>query len=241
MFPIRDDVPSRSFPFVTLALICINVAIFFFEISLGGLELKTLLHQYGFVPQRLTAFGAGYDLTAREVFLPAFTAIFLHGGWMHLIGNMWYLWIFGDNVEDRLGHFRFLAFYIVCGLVGNFGHYLFNYTSEMPAIGASGAIAGVLGAYVVSYPGARILVLVPLFFFLQFIELPAVIVLGFWFVIQFFQGVGALLAPKWLSGVAWWAHIIGFAIGILILNMFRPRPRIFYRRHTYSYYDDFDL
>ena len=241
MFPIRDDVPSRSFPFVTVGIIIVNAIVFLFEISLGRLELRLLMDTYGFVPYKVTAYGAGYSLTAREVFLPAFTAIFLHGGWMHLIGNMWYLWIFGDNVEDRLGHLRFLIFYIMCGLIGNLGHYVFNHASQMPAIGASGAIAGVLGAYVISYPAARILVLVPLFFFLQFIELPAVIVLGFWFVIQFFQGVGALLAPRWLAGVAWWAHIAGFTGGILIFKMFRPRPRIFYRRRRFSFYDDFDI
>ncbi len=233
--------PSRIFPVVTVVLIAVNVVVFMYEISLGRWELTSFIQTYGFIPNRLTLYGAGYGLSARSVFAPAFTAIFLHGGWMHLIGNMWYLWIFGDNVEDRLGHLRFLAFYLLCGIAGNFGHYVFNYSSQMPAIGASGAIAGVLGAYLISYPAARILVLVPIFFFLQFFELPAIVVLGFWFVIQFFQGIGTLVARGWVGGVAWWAHIVGFVTGIVIFKIFRPRPRIFYRRRRYNYFDDFDI
>ncbi len=230
MLPLRDDVRSRTYPAVTVGLIVINALVFLFEISRGGAGLQQIAYDYGFVPGNFTAFASGEGVAVGRAFLPLFSSMFLHGGWLHLIGNMWYLWIFGDNVEDRLGHFRFLAFYILCGLVGNLAHYVFNTGSALPAIGASGAVSGVLGAYLVSYPRARILVLIPLFFFWQFMELPALVVLGFWLVLQFINGAVSTAIRNTGGGVAWWAHVGGFLGGILIFWIFRPRPRVLERR-----------
>src|SRR6185295_4203448 len=159
------------------------------------------------------------------------TAMFLHGGWLHLIGNMWYLWIFGDNIEDRLGHVTYLLFYLLCGLGAGIVHTFFNAESVLPSVGASGAIAGVLGAYVISYPFARVVTLVPIFIFVQIIEIPALIVLGFWFVMQLFTGTAALATTSANNGgVAWWAHIGGFVIGIILVSIFprKDRPRYDY-------------
>jgi membrane associated rhomboid family serine protease len=237
MFPIRDDVPSRAYPFVTIGLIVVNVVVFLVEISMGSRGLQRLAYDHGLIPIYVTAYAQGAGVSAGQAFFPFVSSIFLHGGWMHLIGNMWYLWIFGDNVEDRLGHARFLVFFILCGVVANIAHYAFNSMSEVPAIGASGAVAGVLGVYLVSYPGARILTVIPLFFFIQFVELPALIVLGFWFILQFLNGIGSVVISTATGGVAWWAHIGGFIGGILIFGLFRPRPKVFYRRRARSHDD----
>jgi membrane associated rhomboid family serine protease len=234
MLPIRDDVPSRNFPSVTVGLIVLNAVVFFFEISLGRAALADFVSSYGLVPRYLTAYFSGADVSGGRVFFPFLSSMFLHGGWLHLIGNMWYLWIFGDNVEDRLGHFRFVVFYIACGLLAGWAHYVFNLNSRVPTVGASGAVAGILGAYLISYPRARILVLLPLGFFLHFIELPALIVLGFWFVLQFLYGAASAVSSA-TGGVAWWAHIGGFIGGILIFRLFRPRPRVRYRRDRHGY------
>jgi membrane associated rhomboid family serine protease len=230
MFPIRDDVPSRSFPVVTVGLIVVNAIIFLAELAMGARGLRAAVMNYGFVPQYVGAYAAGGDISAARALFPFVSAIFLHGGFLHLIGNMWYLWIFGDNVEDRLGHVRFLIFYVLCGILGNVAHYLFNSGSPIPTIGASGAVAGVLGVYLVSYPRARIVVLIFLAFFVHFIELPALIVLGFWLILQFISGAFSIVMSSATGGVAWWAHIGGFLGGILIFKLFRPRPRVFYRR-----------
>ena len=172
-------------------------------------------------------------LSLIDVAVPFFTSMFLHGGWLHLIGNMWYLWIFGDNIEDRLGHFTYLLFYLLCGLGAGVVHTVLNANTTVPSIGASGAIAGVLGAYVVSYPFARVLTLIPIFIFLQVIEIPAVIVLGLWFVMQFLYGTAslALTGPN-AGGVAWWAHVGGFIIGILLVGLFPRKDR---RAYGYSH------
>jgi membrane associated rhomboid family serine protease len=170
-------------------------------------------------------------LPLSTVAIPFFTSMFLHGGWLHLIGNMWYLWIFGDNIEDRLGHFTYLIFYMLCGLGAGIVHTILNYNVTVPSIGASGAIAGVLGAYVVSYPNARVSTLVPIFIFIQIIEIPAVIVLGFWFVLQFFYGAASLAsATANTGGVAWWAHVGGFLIGMILVGLCprKDRPRYEY-------------
>ena len=147
--------------------------------------------------------------------------MFLHGGFVHLIGNMWFLWIFGDNIEDKLGHFKFIAFYFLCGIIASSVHVFFNTQSNVPCIGASGAIAGVLGAYMITFPHARVVTIVPLFVFIQVMELPAMVVLGFWFVIQFFNGAASITASASGAGVAWWAHIGGFATGVMILYIIR--------------------
>lgn len=232
MFPIKDNVPSRTYPVVTVGLIVVNVVVFIVEIAMGSRGLQRFAYSHGLIPVYVTAYGSGAGVSAGQALPPFFSAMFLHGGWLHLIGNMWYLWIFGDNVEDRLGHVRFLVFFILCGVMGNVAHYAFNHMSEVPAIGASGAVAGVLGVYLISYPGARILTLIPIFFFIQFVELPALIVLGFWFILQFLNGLGSVVVSTATGGVAWWAHIGGFLGGIVIFRLFKPRPKVGYRRRT---------
>jgi len=220
MIPFKDNIPSRTFPIVTVLLILANVLAFFYELSLGR-YLEPFLMQYGVFPAAV--FGSH-----QLVVLPFFTSMFLHGGWLHLIGNMWYLWIFGDNIEDRLGHFTYLVFYLLCGLGAGITHTFLNSQVAVPSIGASGAIAGVLGAYLVSYPGARVLTLLPIFVFWQIIEIPAIIVLGLWFLLQFAYGAASLAAATASAGgVAWWAHVGGFVIGMILVNFFprKDRPR----------------
>jgi len=224
MFPFRDNIPSRRFPIWTILLIFINCAVFIYQLQLGYLSphaLKKFIYEYGVVPARFLDYSEGPINLFRFSFLPFITSMFLHGGFLHIIGNMWYLWVFGDNVEDRMGRFRFPVFYITCGLIGGWMHQLFNSGSNLPSIGASGAIAGVLGAYLVSFPRARILTLVPIFIFIQIIELPAVLVLGFWFLIQFFNGTASIvMSSQTAGGVAWWAHIGGFVAGIFLVRAF---------------------
>jgi hypothetical protein len=230
MIPLRDENPSSTVPVVTRLLIAINVAVFVYEIVLGP-QLKPFMMEWGLVPERLTL-----ALRFREEpwLGPALTVIssmFLHGGWMHLIGNMWYLWIFGDNVEDRFGHAGYLAFYLGAGMVAGLVQYATNPVSIVPTVGASGAIAGVLGAYAVAFPRARVITLVPLFVFIQIMPLPALLVLGLWFVLQFFLGTLAL-ASAMGGGIAFWAHIGGFAFGalaMLVLGGGRGRGRSYAR------------
>ena len=233
MFPFRDNIPSRSFPLITVLLILINILAFFYELTLGR-GLQPFLVRYGVVPA-LVAGWPESDLPLSAVLIPFITSMFLHGGWLHLIGNMWYLWIFGDNIEDRLGHFTFLLFYVLCGVGAGIVHTVLNYDTVLPSVGASGAIAGVLGAYMLSYPFAKVLTLVPIFIFVQVIEIPAIIVLGFWFVMQFFYGTAAMATTSASEGgVAWWAHVGGFVIGILLVGLFPRKDR--QRYDNYSRY-----
>src|SRR5438093_4426311 len=231
MIPFRDNIPSRSFPTITVSIIIANVCVFFYELSLGSRSFERFIMHYGVGPTTVLAWPHSHG-PFTVVALPFFTSMFLHGGWLHLIGNMWYLWIFGDNVEDRLGHFSYLIFYLLCGLGAGIVHTILNAGTEIPSVGASGAIAGVLGAYVVSYPFARVLTLVPIFVFLQVIEIPALLVLGFWFVMQFLSGTTSLaLAGGNAGGVAWWAHVGGFVIGMILVGLFprKDRPRYEWR------------
>ncbi len=203
-------------------LILINAAAFLYELSLGS-ALESFAGQYGIVPARVLAWPES-ELPFTALALPFLTSMFLHAGWMHLIGNMWYLWIFGDNVEDRLGHFSFLAFYLLSGVGAGIVQTSINPYTTIPSIGASGAIAGVLGAYLVSYPFARVLTLLPLGIMFPIVEIPAMIVLGSWFIIQFFSGAAALAVTDTnVGGVAWWAHIGGFVIGIFLLGLMPKR------------------
>lgn len=228
MIPIKDDIPSRTFPIVNIMLIVLNVFVFLAEVSLGP-KLQYLFGHLGVVPAK---FFASYYIAGDRIIyigtvdriLPLFTSLFLHGGWLHLIGNMLYLWIFGDNVEDRMGHLRYLIFYILCGVIASLTHIALNPTSTVPCVGASGAIAGVLGAYMLLYPTARVVVLVTFFFYIDFVALPALLVLGLWFVMQFFSGVLSLGVENAASGgVAWWAHIGGFVAGMVLLFVFKKR------------------
>ena len=223
MIPLRDRNPSGTFPFVTVSIILLNVLVFLFELSLGRRQLESFLFQFGVIPVKVYYSADIPGSTFVNTYFPFLSSMFLHGGFIHLIGNMWYLWIFGDNIEDRLGRFKFILFYLICGIVSAFVHVYFNSQSGVPCIGASGAIAGVLGAYMVTFPRARVLVLIPLFIVWETIELPAIVVLGFWFLIQFFSGAASISSPHG-GGVAWWAHIGGFVLGIILIKIF-PRAR----------------
>lgn len=231
MIPLRDNVPRSTWPWVTAAIIAVNCAVFFQEVSAGPLRLNSMIQSYALVPARTTAFLAGHHVTPAAALLPFFTSMFLHGGWMHLIGNMWFLWIFGDNVEDRVGHFRYLWLYILCGLAGAVTSYYFSLNSTVPMLGASGAIAGIMGAYLVSFPRARVLTLVPVFFFLTTIEIPAYLMLLYWLLLQFASGVLSLGIQE-QGGVAWFAHVGGFVAGIPLMLLLRPprRTRVIYER-----------
>jgi membrane associated rhomboid family serine protease len=223
MIPLRDDNPARTVPVVTRALIVVNVAAFLFELTRGP-GLRAFVSDWGLVPARLSDAVAGTGSPSHAI-ATVFTSMFLHGGWFHVLGNMWYLWIFGDNVEDRLGSLRFVAFYLVSGLVSALVHVLIHPWSTAPTIGASGAIAGVLGAYALAFPRARVVTLVPVFFFFQIVALPALLVLGFWFVFQLFSGTFSLGTGA-TSGVAWWAHIAGFAFGFLAMGLIGRPPAV---------------
>jgi membrane associated rhomboid family serine protease len=218
VLPLRDIQPRQTFPVVTVGLIAINTLIFFYELSLGH-QLQRFLLENAFVPSRF--FEPGHWVAdGRSILL----SMFLHGGWAHLLGNMLYLWIFGDNVEERLGRGRYVLFYLFCGWFATMAHAFSNKLSVVPSIGASGAIAGVLGAYLVMFPHARVLTVIPLGFFIRIAELPALFVLGFWFVLQLFSGTLSLGAQSAQSaGVAWFAHIGGFVAGMVVGRMARRR------------------
>ena len=221
MIPLRDDNPTRTTPFVNYALIVSCIAVFLWEAALGP-RMEAAVYSFGLIPDVLLGDGRlPADLSVVPPWLTVFTSMFLHGGWMHLIGNMLYLWIFADNVEDRLGHGRFLAFYALCGVAAAMAQALPDPDSQIPMVGASGAISGVLGAYLLMYPRAHVLVLVPLGFFTQLMRLPAMLVLGLWFAMQ-------LLSEMFASegaGVAFRAHIGGFVAGLVLLPLFRRRSR----------------
>jgi membrane associated rhomboid family serine protease len=228
MIPVRDSTRSESYPFVTKAIITANVIVFLWELSRGRLLPEAFL-RYAIIPARYT-----HPREAAEIFgpfpnmvaamLPFLTSMFLHGGWLHLIGNMWMLWIFGNNLEDRLGHGRYLLFYLAGGLVAGLVHVFTNHASGVPTLGASGAIAAVMGGYFRFFPRARIETIIPPFFFGPTLVLPAVVFLGFWFLLQFFNGALSLGAgPRGVGGVAWWAHIGGFAFGLLACRVVRQR------------------
>ena len=231
MIPLRDRNPTSSTPVITVALVVVNVLCFFYELSLGEFGLQQLVFTFGMVPARVVVFPTAVHISFGDAFMPLFTSMFLHGGWLHLLGNMWFLWIFGDNIEDRLGHFRFLLFYLLVGLGAGLVHTLFNLTSTLPAIGASGAVSGVMGAYLILFPGSRVLTLIPAFFLFT-VELPAFVMILYWFFIQLVSGWATTLMPvAQRGGVAWWAHVGGFLVGIGLLYVFRPRQRkrVFYQ------------
>jgi membrane associated rhomboid family serine protease len=223
MIPLRDKNPTQLIPFVNIAIISINVAVFAYELSLGA-ALGGFIQRFAVIPSEIVE----VLQRPRFSFKPVeglFTSMFLHAGWLHLGGNMLYLWVFGDNIEDKLGHVRYFFFYLICGLISS-GLYIYvDPHSTIPTIGASGAISGVLGAYILLFPKARVLTVIPIFIFLQFVELPALVILGFWFVLQFFSGLASLgYQAAQAGGVAWWAHVGGFVAGlILILPMRKYR------------------
>jgi membrane associated rhomboid family serine protease len=233
MFPLKDTQPSYSRPAVTITLIAINILIFLFEFALpeqsryyympGVLTRDMLIRMYGLVPDHFRI-------------ATLLTSMFLHGSWMHVLGNMLYLWAFGNRLEDALGHAKFLLFYLLCGCAAGMAQVLSNPYSTLPMVGASGAIAGVMGAYLLKFPRARILTLVFIFFFITTFEIPAVILLGYWFIIQLFSGLGSI-ARTHLSegGVAWFAHVGGFLTGMLLIKIMGTKDR-YSRRRDYYYY-----
>jgi rhomboid family protein len=231
VFPLLDSVPSRSVPVATRTLIIVNVVVFFFELSLSREAVEQVFYLFGIVPARFThpewAAFVGFPIND---YWPLLTHQFLHGGWLHIIGNMWTLWIFGDNVEDRMGPLRFTLFYLICGIVAATTHILTQPDATVPTVGASGAIAGVLGAYLLLFPTARLVVMFPVLFVPFFFELPAILYLVMWFLLQLFSGTFALASPDRVCGIAWWAHVGGFTSGLLLCPLFllgrRPPRRL---------------
>jgi membrane associated rhomboid family serine protease len=242
MIPLKDDAPRITTPYINYFLLAANVLVFLYQVSLptmgGQAYLNAFVRDFGVVPARIPIWLSGGDVplqyvnilgtryvTGAAALLPILTSMFLHGSWLHLISNMWVLYIFGDNVEDHLGHFGYLVFYLVAGILASLTHIAFNFYSAVPSVGASGAIAGVMGAYFLLYPSARVLTLVP-FLFVFFLWLPAWIVLGYWFVVQFLSGAAtAIAATSSTTGIAFWAHVGGFIAGLVLIKVFPSRPR----------------
>jgi len=219
VIPLHDDNPTTLRPIITVSLIVACSAAFLWELSLGSEGMQRMVFALGSIPAvLLQGRHLPPDLAVVPAPLTVFTAMFLHGGWMHLIGNMLYLWIFGNNVEDAMGHARYLVFYLLCGIGAALGQAIMDPSSTIPMIGASGAISGVLGAYLLLHPHARVLVIIPLGIFSQLMRLPALWVLGFWFV---FQLLSSALAAKGQGGVAWFAHVGGFVFGMLLIPFFK--------------------
>jgi membrane associated rhomboid family serine protease len=241
MIPLRDNVPGQSTPWVTWLLILVNVLVFRYQTTLSPTELNDFIMSFGFVPMdlsRLLSEGPGTGMSMVSASMAS--SLFIHGSWIHLLTNMWSLWLFGDNVEDTVGHFRFLLFVIAGGICASLTHFIFNPESLLPTIGASGGVAAVMGAYLVMFPLARIVTLVPVLFIPFFFQLPAIVFIGFWFLTQVFGGVFVLFQPM-TGGIAWWAHIGGFIFGVLIIPLIRKKRweyRCFYEDgHYHCQYD----
>jgi membrane associated rhomboid family serine protease len=239
MIPLKDTIPRIGFSFMTWILILLNAIVFLFEISIPKDLLQQLFYLFGLVPARYTypRWGLIHGLSPGN-YSPFLTNMFLHAGWLHIVGNMWFLHLFGGTVEDRLGHLRFLFFYLLSGLAANLIFFMVDRHSTIPEFGASGAIAGVMGAYIVMYPKAQILTFILLLFIPLLVNLPAFFFLGFWFLIQVFSGTLSIASHGTGGGVAWWAHIGGFATGMVLLPLFRNR-KLSYRKpfpdETYHY------
>jgi membrane associated rhomboid family serine protease len=214
MIPLRDTQPSYSTPFVTIAIIVANIMVFLHQVSLDPYELNHFIARYAIIPDRFQ-------------YSDLLSSAFLHGGWMHLIGNMWFLWIYGDNVEDVLGHGKYFLFYLLCAIAAGLVHVMLAPYSRVPTLGASGAIAGVMGAYMIKFPHSRIITLVPIFIFFTTFEIPAVIMLLYWFALQIFSGVGSIGYSNVSKGggVAWFAHVGGFVAGMMLIYVLGTRER----------------
>jgi membrane associated rhomboid family serine protease len=222
MFPIRDTEPSYSRPVVTILIILLNVLVFFYEYSLDPGQRELFIQSYGLVPDRFS-------------FANVMTSMFLHGGWMHIIGNMWFLWIFGDNIEDTLGHGKYLFFYLACGVVAGLTQYIVNVYSRVPMVGASGAIAGVMGAYMVKFPHSRIRTLV-FFIFITFLDIPAWVMLIYWFGTQLLSGITSVESRQAVQGgTAFFAHVGGFIAGLILIKTLPTRERRWRRPDPYTW------
>jgi len=229
MFPLRDDQPTFSTPYITYFLIALNVVIYFFQWQLSlqsPAAERTFVFQFAAIPHREVGLLTGVPVFSPVgALLPIFTSMFLHAGWLHVLGNMWMLWIFGDNIEDHLGHFAYLVFYLLCGVAAAFTHILFNAASRVPIVGASGAIAGVMGAYFILFPRARVLIWFPPIFIFP---VPAWLMLGYWGMSQFLGGAASSISETTqASGIAFWAHVGGFVVGILLIKLFPQRRQRF--------------
>ena len=234
MIPLRDCLPRRYTPYMTWLIITLNSIVFLLELMFSREDLDYLFHIFGVVP-------AKYMLVSSLpldpfYYLPFLTSMFLHAGWFHLISNMWVMFIFADNVEDKMGSFRFLIFYLLCGFGASWIHCLINPSSMIPTVGASGAISGVLGAYMILFPHARVITLFPILFFPFFFALPAFFYILMWFFIQLFSGLGSLLTPANVGGVAWWAHVGGFIFGIILHRIFVIKKRLHIYDDHFNYY-----
>jgi len=255
MIPVSDRLSTRTIPYVNVGIIVVNFLVFFYELTLntqapfrGLSELDHWFYDWGAIPACVSdSLGLKTNVNPRDLtavcggqyaLLTVFTSMFMHAGWLHILGNMIFLWVFGDNVEDALGHVRYLVFYLIVGLVATATQIALSMDSLVPGIGASGAIAGVMGAYLVMYPRARIAVFMPLFFFLGAPYIPAAALIGIWFLMQLFTGVASLGQAAGDSGVAWWAHVGGFLAGLLLVNLFRvgrrPRRRYYWRGRSWE-------
>ena len=232
MIPVSDANPLRRFPVVNWALIALNIAVFVYELTLSPVQLDQLIAMWGMTPGALLGSFAHVTSASPAVWATLITSQFLHAGWLHILGNMLFLWVFGDNIEDVLGHFSYLFFYLISGIAAGIAQTAVLGPSSVPAIGASGAIAGVLGAYIVLFPWQRVKILVPLFIILWAVDIPAVLVIGWWFIQQFFYGAIALTETA-ASGIAFWAHIGGFMTGLILILPFlgrvhrRPRTPVY--------------
>ena len=221
MIPLKDLTPRRSFPVVTLLLILANIAVFIYQITLPPHAAQVFVNTYAVVPAKIQLALDGHRYTLTQALLPLFTCMFLHGGWLHIIGNMWFLWIFGANVEDHMGPFAYLIFYLLCGVGSSTAQMAFSWGSHIPALGASGAISGVLGAYIIFFPTSQIYTLVTLFIIWFRARIPAIVFIGLWFVLQALSAFGSLGGAGHVEegGVAWWAHIGGFILGLLVAKI----------------------
>jgi membrane associated rhomboid family serine protease len=222
MIPLRTDLQRRSVALFNGLLILLNVAVFFYELSLPPRQGQALVFAFGLTPAQMQLLFASPGISLGQAFLPMLTSMFLHGGWMHLLGNMLFLWVFGGGVEEALGHFQYVVFYLFCGVGAAIVHTIFNWGSRIPTVGASGAISGVMGAFVVLFPRARVTTLIPALFLFFTVQIPAVLMMGYWFFIQVFSGVASLGISD-QGGVAWWAHVGGFLLGAFLAAGMRKR------------------
>jgi membrane associated rhomboid family serine protease len=220
MFPLWDDLPTKKFPLITVAIIVLNTMVYLYEASLGE-KFTQFIYAMGLIPFEITHHTDLLPTGPSIIYLTIFTSMFMHGSIIHLLGNMLFLWIFGNNVEEYLGRVNFIIFYLVCGLSAAFTQIFFNPNSTMPMVGASGAIAGVLGAYLLLYPRARVTTVIFFGFFIRLIKIPAVVVLSFWIIYQFLYGISSLAVKTGEGGVAWFAHIGGFIGGIILIKLFK--------------------
>ena len=221
MFPLWDDIPTKKFPLITVLLIVLNSAVYIYQVSLGE-AFTEFIHSMGLLPFEITHHIDLLPSGPSPIYLTIFSSMFMHGSIVHLLGNMLFLWIFGNNVEDYLGRKKYVIFYLLCGVAAALTQILFNPDSKVPIVGASGAIAGVLGAYLLLYPRAKVTTVIIFVFFIRLIKIPAVVVLSFWIIYQFLYGISSLAVKTGDSGVAWFAHIGGFICGMVLIKLLKP-------------------